>query len=147
MVNRVLQSWENPSATCILEKESILNGGGIKGGGFSKFAIISRKCIANVLSRIVARNHGRAKWFTLRPDSTTAKFFVRNCACEIRMVAHDSWAILLNFSAFALSRTDFYIITTVKHAIWLVNNRAGSGYPARGIKMPSRDSQNVIVSL
>ena len=29
----------------------------------------------------------------------------------------------------------------------LYNNRAGSGYPARGIKMPSRDSQNVIVSL
>ena len=37
MINRVLQSWEKPSATCILEKESILNGGGIKGGGFSKF--------------------------------------------------------------------------------------------------------------
>jgi hypothetical protein len=28
----------------------------------------------------------------------------------------------------------------------LVNNRGGSGYPARGIKMPSQDSQNVIVS-
>ena len=37
-----------------------------------------------------------------------------------------------------------YIITTVKHVIWFVNRRAGSGYPARGIKMPSRDSQNVI---
>jgi hypothetical protein len=36
-----------------------------------------------------------------------------------------------------------YITTTVKHAIWLVNSRAGSGYPARGIKMRSRDSQNV----
>ena len=40
-----------------------------------------------------------------------------------------------------------YIITIVKHAIWLVNSRAGSGYPVRGIKMPSRDFQNVIVSL
>jgi hypothetical protein len=29
----------------------------------------------------------------------------------------------------------------------VVNSRAESGYPARGIKMPSRDSQNVIVSL
>jgi hypothetical protein len=29
----------------------------------------------------------------------------------------------------------------------LINSRAGSGYAARGIKMPSRDSQNVIVSL
>jgi hypothetical protein len=29
----------------------------------------------------------------------------------------------------------------------LVNSRAESGYPERGIKMPSRDSQNVIVSL
>ena len=27
---------------------------------------------------------------------------------------------------------------TVKHAIWLVNSRAGSGYPARGIKMDFR---------
>jgi hypothetical protein len=29
----------------------------------------------------------------------------------------------------------------------LVNSRAESGYPARGIKMPSRNSQNVVVSL
>jgi hypothetical protein len=38
----------------------------------------------------------------------------------------------------------FYIITTVKHAIWLVNSRAGSGYPARGIKMPSRDFGEIL---
>ena len=25
----------------------------------------------------------------LRPDSTTAKFFARNCLCEIRMVGHE----------------------------------------------------------
>jgi hypothetical protein len=37
-----------------------------------------------------------------------------------------------------------YIITTVKLAIWLVNNRAGSGYPARGIKMPSRDFRRIL---
>ena len=37
-----------------------------------------------------------------------------------------------------------YIITTVKHAIWLVNSRAGSGYPARGIKMPSRDFRGIL---
>jgi hypothetical protein len=37
-----------------------------------------------------------------------------------------------------------YIITTVKRAIWLVNNRAGSGYPARGIKMPSRDFRGIL---
>jgi hypothetical protein len=37
-----------------------------------------------------------------------------------------------------------YIITTVKHAIWLVNSRAGSGYPARGIKMPSRDFREIL---
>jgi hypothetical protein len=37
-----------------------------------------------------------------------------------------------------------YIITTVKHAIWLVNSRAGSGYPARGIKMPSRDFRRIL---
>jgi hypothetical protein len=37
-----------------------------------------------------------------------------------------------------------YIITTVKHAIWLVNTRAGSGYPARGIKMPSRDFRGTL---
>jgi hypothetical protein len=36
------------------------------------------------------------------------------------------------------------IITTVKHAIWLVNSRAGSGNPARGIKMPSRDFREII---
>jgi hypothetical protein len=31
--------------------------------------------------------------------------------------------------------------------VYLVNSRAGSGYPARGIKMPSRNFKNVIVSL
>jgi hypothetical protein len=41
-------------------------------------------------------------------------------------------------------RKKFYIITTVKHAIWLVNSRAGSGYPARGIKMPSRDFRGIL---
>jgi hypothetical protein len=39
----------------------------------------------------------------------------------------------------------FYIlITTVKHAIWLVNSRAGSGYPAREITMPSRDFHRIL---
>jgi hypothetical protein len=37
-----------------------------------------------------------------------------------------------------------YIITTVKHTIWLVNSRAGSRYPARGIKMPSRDFRRIL---
>jgi hypothetical protein len=37
-----------------------------------------------------------------------------------------------------------YIITTVKHAILLVNSRAGSGYRARGIKMPSRDFRGIL---
>jgi hypothetical protein len=37
-----------------------------------------------------------------------------------------------------------YIITTVKHAIWLVNSRAGSGYPAREIKMPARDFRGIL---
>jgi hypothetical protein len=32
----------------------------------------------------------------------------------------------------------------VKHAIWLVNSRAVSGYPARGIKMPSRDFHGIL---
>jgi hypothetical protein len=32
----------------------------------------------------------------------------------------------------------------VKHAIWLVNSRAGSGYPARGIKMPLRDFRGIL---
>ena len=32
----------------------------------------------------------------------------------------------------------------MKHAIWLVNSRAGSGYPARGIKMPSRDFHGIL---
>jgi hypothetical protein len=41
-------------------------------------------------------------------------------------------------------RNAHYIITTVKHAIWLVNSRAGSGYPARGIKMPSRDFRGIL---
>jgi hypothetical protein len=27
----------------------------------------------------------------------------------------------------------------MKHTIWLANSRAGSGYPAQGIKMPSQD--------
>jgi hypothetical protein len=42
------------------------------------------------------------------------------------------------------TRMILYIITTVKHAIWLVNSRAGSGYPARGIKMPSRDFRGIL---
>jgi hypothetical protein len=37
-------------------------------------------------------------------------------------------------------RNTHYIIITVKHAIWLVNSRAGSGYAARGIKMPLKMS-------
>jgi hypothetical protein len=37
-----------------------------------------------------------------------------------------------------------YIITTVKLAIWLVNSRTGSGYPARGIKLPSRDFRGIL---
>ena len=32
----------------------------------------------------------------------------------------------------------------VKHAILLVNSRAGSGYPARGIKMPSQDFRGIL---
>jgi hypothetical protein len=32
----------------------------------------------------------------------------------------------------------------VKHAIWLVNIRAGSSYPVRGIKMPSRDFRGIL---
>jgi hypothetical protein len=32
----------------------------------------------------------------------------------------------------------------VKHAIWLVNSRAGSRYSARGIKMPSRDFRGIL---
>ena len=32
----------------------------------------------------------------------------------------------------------------MKHAIWLVNSRAGSGYPAQGIKMPSRDFRGIL---
>jgi hypothetical protein len=43
-----------------------------------------------------------------------------------------------------MTRINHYIITTVKHAIWLVNSRAGSGYPARGIKMPSRDFRGTL---
>jgi hypothetical protein len=39
---------------------------------------------------------------------------------------------------------ELYIITTVKHAIWLVNSRAGSGYPARGIKIPPRDFLGIL---
>ena len=31
------------------------------------------------------QNHSTFK----RPDSTTAKFFARNCLCEIRMVGHE----------------------------------------------------------
>ena len=31
-----------------------------------------------------------------RPDSTTAKFFVRNCLCEIRMVAHEQFFWILS---------------------------------------------------
>jgi hypothetical protein len=37
-----------------------------------------------------------------------------------------------------------YIITTVKHAIWLVNSRAWSGYPAWEMKMPSRDFRGIL---
>jgi hypothetical protein len=37
-----------------------------------------------------------------------------------------------------------YIITTVKHAIWLVNSLAGSGYLAQGTKMPSRDFRGIL---
>jgi hypothetical protein len=43
----------------------------------------------------------------------------------------------------ALKNT-IYIITTVKHAIWLVNSRAGSGYPTREIKIPSRDFRGIL---
>jgi hypothetical protein len=39
---------------------------------------------------------------------------------------------------------DIYIITTEKHAIWLVKSRAASGYPARGILMPSRDFRGIL---
>jgi hypothetical protein len=41
-------------------------------------------------------------------------------------------------------RIRHYIITTVNHAIWLVNSGAGSGYPARGIKMLSRDFRGIL---
>jgi hypothetical protein len=37
-----------------------------------------------------------------------------------------------------------YIITTVKQAIWLVNSRAWSGYPAWEMKMPSRDFRGIL---
>jgi hypothetical protein len=39
----------------------------------------------------------------------------------------------LSVSLFITLLTRFYIITTVKHAIWLVNSRAGSDNPAREI--------------
>jgi hypothetical protein len=50
------------------------------------------------------------------------------------------WCVLMDDK----SSNNVDIITTVKHAVWLVNSRAGSGYPARGIKMPSRDFRGIL---
>jgi hypothetical protein len=53
----------------------------------------------------------------------------------------DKWRVLVDEN---FKRKTIYIITTVKHATWLVNSRAGSGYPARGIKMPSWDFRGIL---
>jgi hypothetical protein len=50
------------------------------------------------------------------------------------------WCVLMDDK----SSNNVDIITTVKHAVWLVNSRAGSGYPARGIKMPSRAFRGIL---
>jgi hypothetical protein len=52
------------------------------------------------------------------------------------------YTVIYDYSILTVKK--YYIITTVKHAIWLVNSRAGSGYPARGIKMPSQDFRGIL---
>ena len=47
--------------------------------------------VKNLNSCVVTtvKNIKFAFFLLLRPDSTTAKFFARNCLCEIRMVGHE----------------------------------------------------------
>jgi hypothetical protein len=60
------------------------------------------------------------------PDSTTAKFFARNCVCEIRIGC--TWVILywiFPLFAFAVNRTDFYSLVN-QDGIAFDDNRAWS---------------------
>ena len=50
-------------------------------------SLYARKNFASLVSR--NQFYSLRKRKTWRPDSTTAKFFARNCLCEIRMVGHE----------------------------------------------------------
>ena len=54
-------------------------------------SLFASKKVASPVSRIQFYSlRRRKKWENLiRPDSTTAKYFARNCLCEIRMVGHE----------------------------------------------------------
>ena len=65
-----------------------------KKNGIKCACSISFYCVVSPFNALI---ENRISWLcesgiratALRPDSTTAKFFARNCLCEIRMVGHE----------------------------------------------------------
>ncbi len=63
-----------------------------------------------ILDNIVNVRYFNSKCYlhSLGPDSTTAKFFERSFACEIRLAAHGHLVFSGALSAFAASRVDLF---------------------------------------
>ena len=87
------------------------------------------------ISRSVRATLSSNSW---RPDSTTAKFFARNCSCEIRMVGHEwfywilslfspsQWvelnSILTGEANFLLAKREFNGIIHVQPSVFRINS-------------------------